>query len=754
MPAAGQTPDSTTHTLSGFVFDAESGTSLVGAHVYVPSVERGTSTNSQGFYSLPLPEDSVTVVVSYLGYEQKAVSMELQADRGRDILLERSTVQADSVTVTADRKPLQKSTRPSTVRVKGQRAEQVPTVLGEADVLKTLQLMPGVQSGTEGTSGLYVRGGTPDQNLMLLDGAPVFNSSHLFGFLSVFNPDIVQNVELMKGAFPSQYGGRLSSVVKVNLEDGHQEEYQAEGSLGLISSRLTVQGPISEGTTSFLISGRRSYADLLTRAFTDPNGGYFFYDVNAKLNHQFSETDQLAWNVYVGDDRFYSTEAAEGDFDFGWGNITSTLRWNHVYGSNLFGTTSLRYSRYQFDVNASQEEEGDTYRLRYRSGIQAVELAGRWEYSPNARHDIRFGGSGTYQQFRPGATQYEVSAEDETKDTTIAPTGRIPTAHVAVYAEDNIKWTERLATNLGLRAATFAVEGTSYWLAQPRFSARYLLPMDWALKGSYSLMWQPVHRLTSSTIELPTDLWVPSTRSVPPAQSHQVTLGVSRSFQDRKYEVRVQGYGKLMDNLVEYEQGASFSLVAGEEWDTQVETGRGWSYGGEVLLRKTRGRLSGWGSYTLSWTRRQFDALNEGEPFPFRYDRRHNFSMTASYDLTDVTSVTGTWVYSTGKAVTIPQGRYRGRPSFGENPQFVDEELDYTDRNGFRMPSYHRLDLGFFFKWGNRDGFHALKTGVYNAYNRKNPFFVNMSPVRGGGFKAESVSVLPALPYVSYQFKF
>lgn len=755
-PAAGQLPDSTAHTLSGLVVDEASGDALAGAHVYVPSLKRGTSTNNQGFYSLSLPGDSVTVVVSYLGYEQATISLRLQSDRRRTIRLSRSAVQADSVRVTARQTPLQQTTRTSTVRIEGQRAEDLPTVLGEADVLKALQLMPGVQSGGEGTSGLYVRGGTPDQNLLLLDGAPLYNASHLFGAFSVFNPDIVQNVELMKGGFPARYGGHLSSVVKVNVEEGHREDHQVDGSVGFVSSRLTVQGPISGENTSFLIAGRRTYADLLTRAVSDPNGGYFFYDVNAKLNHRFSETDRLIGTLYVGDDRFYSAGDSEGEFDFGWGNIMATLRWNHVFESDLFGTASFRYSRYQFDVSANEEDDGDTFRLRYRSEIEDLSLGGHLEYTPNARHEVHVGGTVTYQQFRPGATQYNVSraGEETGRDTTIAPAGHIRAVDAAVYAQDEIEWTERLATNVGVRAAMFAVGGRPYGSIQPRLSARYLLPNDWAVKGSYSLMWQPVHRLTNSTIGLPTDLWVPSTRAVPPEQSHQVTLGLSRSFRNRTYEVRMEGYGKLMDHLVEYKQGASFSLVAGEEWDTQVETGRGWSYGGEVLLRKTRGRMSGWVSYTLSWTRRQFDGLNEGEAFPFRYDRRHDFSTTLTYDLTDVTSATATWVYSTGKAVTLPQSRYRGQPAFDDQRRSVPEEVGYSDRNGFRMPSYHRLDLGLRFQWGDRDGFHALRTGAYNAYNRKNPYFVNVTDGRRGGLDATAVSIFPVLPYVSYQFKF
>jgi hypothetical protein len=747
-------PDSTRHTLSGFVVDAESGEMLVGANLYVPSFQQGTTTNRHGFYSLSLPSDSVRLVVSYLGYERKVLRLDMTADRRRDVALSPSAVQAGSLEVTAEREPLQQTTRTSTVEITSARVEQIPTLLGEADVLKTLQLMPGVQSGNEGTSGLYVRGGTPDQNLILLDGAPLYNVSHLFGFLSVFNPDIVQNVRLTKGGFPARYGGHLSSVVEVNVEDGNQQEYPVEGSLGLLASRLTVQGPIEEGKTSFLLSGRRTYADLMLRAAVDDLGaGYFFYDFNAKLNHEFSSTDRVFWSLYRGDDRFHSIDNQGASFDFGWGNLTSTLRWNHVYDDNLFGSLALRYSRYQFDINAESEDGDDTFRLRYRSGIQDVELEGNFDYTPNERHEVRAGAVVTYHQFRPGATEFKVS--DSNPDTTIAPSNRVHAVNAAAYVEDRIEWTERLSTNTGLRATTFVVDGTSYWSLQPRLSSRYLLPGDWALKGSYSLMVQPIHLLSNSTIGLPTDLWVSSTPEVPPERSHQVTLGLSRSFLNRKYEVRLEGYGKLMDNLLEYKQGAQYTLTATTDWVSRVTTGRGWSYGAELLMRRTRGRTTGWIGYTLSWTRRQFDTLNDGEPFPFRYDRRHDFSATVTHQLTDVTSVTATWVYGTGDAVTAPEGRYRGRR--GSMDRFNiggGEVLDYTDRNGFRMPAYHRLDLGMRFKWGDRQGYHALKLGAYNAYNRKNPYFFQTRTAEDGGLEAEAVTLFPILPYLNYQFKF
>ncbi len=744
-------PDSQEHTLSGFVLDADNGETLAGANLYVPALQRGTTTNEHGFYSLTLPEAPLQLVVSYLGYENKAFSLELQSDRRRDIELSPSTVQAGSLEVTAEQTPLQQTTRTSTVEITPTRAVQTPTLLGETDVMKTLQLMPGAQSGNEGTSGLYVRGGTPDQNQILLDGAPLYNVSHLFGFLSVFNPDIVQNVRLTKGGFPARYGGHLSSVVEVSVEDGNRKHYEAEGNVGLLSSRLAVQGPIVEDQTSFLLAGRRTYADLLMRPFVDDDEwiGYHFYDVNAKINHQFSSTDRVFWSLYTGDDRISSRAGAnsDSDFDFGWGNITSTLRWTHVFGDQLFGSTTLRYSQYQFDINAEREgRDGDLYRLHYRSGIEDWGLQTNLDYSPNSRHDLRAGTEITFHQFRPGAFQYkDPSGSGTPLDTTIAPSDPVRAFDASVYLEDNLTWTSRLKTNLGVRASTFLVEETNYWTVQPRLSIRYLLPQEWALKGSYSLMRQPIHLLTNSSIGLPTDLWVSSTQKVPPERAHQVTLGLARSFRNGEYEVRLESYGKRMNHLIEYKQGASFTLTTDTDWQNRIETGRGWSYGAELLLRRTRGRTSGWFGYTLSWTRRQFDALNQGNPFPFRYDRRHDVSTTVTHELTDVTTLTATWVYGTGNAITLPVTYYRdGRGGRVE---------DYGERNSFRMRPYHRLDLGLDFKWGDQEGFHALKVGAYNAYNRKNPYFLTTEETADGALQGRSISLFPVLPYINYRFK-
>jgi len=484
--------------------------------------------------------------------------------------------------------------------------------------------------------------------------------------------------------------------------------------------------------------------------------------VNAKLNHRFSSSDKLAFSLYTGDDEFYNREDdGSSVFELGWGNLTSTLQWTHVFGNQLFGSATLRYSQYQFGVDAERNTQDDSFRLRYRSGIRDWGLKANLDYDPSPRHSVRTGLDLTHHRFRPGATQYRNDRGPETAlDTTIAPSDPVRALDASLYAEDNVTWTDRFKTNLGLRATGFFVQGTSYLSLQPRVSARYLLPNDWALKGSYAWMYQPIHLLTNSSVGLPTDLWVSSTAEVPPERAHQVTLGTARSFRDRAYEVRVEGYGKLMQNLLEYEQGAAFTLATDAEWEDQVETGRGWSYGAEVLLRRTRGETTGWLSYTLSWTRRQFDALNDGEPFPFRYDRRHDLTATASHQFTDVTAASATWTYRSGTAVTLPTARYR-TPDIGPGGSLVEGYFSglravkaYGQRNGYRMRAYHRLDLGLTFTWGDRSGFHALKVGVYNAYNRKNPYFLRTKRGPSGALQGETISPLPAVPYLNYRFRF
>ena len=772
------------HTLSGYVEDAASGEKLIGAVLYEPTLQKGATTNRYGFFSLTLPAGPLKVVVFHIGYQSDTLATRLDQDVQLTIALQPTPLEMGTVQVEAERlDPIQEQSQMSVVQVPIRQIKNAPVLMGEVDVLKTLQLLPGVQSGAEGMSGLYVRGGSPDQNLLLLDGAPVYNASHLFGFFSVFNANAIKNVQLTKAGFPARYGGRLSSVLEVDMKDGNMKTFEGEGSVGLIASQLTWQGPLRKDRTSFIVSARRTYIDLLIRPFLRSNnkGGYHFYDLNAKLNHIFSPYSRVFLNVYGGDDRFWSDieDRDIGDnyrkedtlaANFGWGNITSTLRWNYLFSNQLFGNLTAIYSRYQLSTavdhrsttTLNRERETDTLRLRYRSGIRDWGLKLDFDYIPNPAHYIRFGGSSTLHTYSPGATQIKVNpADGAPEDTTLA--AQITDAlEYSLYGEDDVHLTDRLKANVGLHSSGFLVNDEFYTSLQPRVSTRFLLPSDWAVKASYALMRQYIHLLSNSTVGLPTDLWLPATERVRPQWSRQFGVGLARQLKDQ-YEFSLEGYYKTMTNLIEYREGASFLVGFGEseDWQDKVEIGQGWSYGAELFVQKKRGRTTGWIGYTLSWTKRRFDRLNQGRTFPYRYDRRHDLALVLSYQLTPSTSFSLTWVYGTGNAATLPVARYHGyrEHSVGGREIWIPDILPYEtqiygDRNSYRMAAFHRLDLGFNF--GDKHGFSL---GVYNAYNRKNPYFIyfdddydpNTTDIRR---RAKQVSLFPLLPWVNYRFKF
>ena len=772
------------HTLSGYVEDAASGEKLIGAVLYEPTLQKGATTNRYGFFSLTLPAGPLKVVVFHIGYQSDTLATRLDQDVQLTIALQPTPLEMGTVQVEAERlDPIQEQSQMSVVQVPIRQIKNAPVLMGEVDVLKTLQLLPGVQSGAEGMSGLYVRGGSPDQNLLLLDGAPVYNASHLFGFFSVFNANAIKNVQLTKAGFPARYGGRLSSVLEVDMKDGNMKTFEGEGSVGLIASQLTWQGPLRKDRTSFIVSARRTYIDLLIRPFLRSNnkGGYHFYDLNAKLNHIFSPYSRVFLNVYGGDDRFWSDieDRDIGDnyrkedtlaANFGWGNITSTLRWNYLFSNQLFGNLTAIYSRYQLSTavdhrsttTRNRERETDTLRLRYRSGIRDWGLKLDFDYIPNPTHYIRFGGSGTLHTYSPGATQIKVNpADGAPEDTTLA--AQITDAlEYSLYGEDDVHLTDRLKANVGLHSSGFLVNDEFYTSLQPRVSTRFLLPSDWAVKASYALMRQYIHLLSNSTVGLPTDLWLPATERVRPQRSRQFGVGLARQLKDQ-YEFSLEGYYKTMTNLIEYREGASFLLGfdESEDWQDRVEIGQGWSYGAELFVQKKRGRTTGWIGYTLSWTKRRFDRLNQGHTFPYRYDRRHDLALVLTHQLTRSANFSLTWVYGTGNAATLPVARYYGyrEHSVGGHEIWLPhvpsyETQIYGDRNSYRMSAFHHLDLGFNF--GDKHGFSL---GVYNAYNRKNPYFIyfdddydpNTTDIKR---RAKQVSLFPLLPWLNYRFKF
>lgn len=758
-------------TFSGYVRDAATGETLVGANLYAPDAETGTVTNAYGFFSLALPAatDSASVLVSYIGYEPQTLLFRSDARGPLDIALAPVQTELGTVDVVADRSDPLEDTQMSTASIPISRIKSLPALLGEVDVLKALQLLPGVQSGTEGTSGLYVRGGGPDQNLLLLDGAPVYNASHLFGFFSTFNADALKSVDLIKGGFPARYGGRLSSVLDLRMKEGNMKELAGEGAVGLVASRLTLEGPILKDRASFLVSGRRTYIDLLAAPFLPENekAGYYFYDLNAKANAILGPRDRVYASLYAGQDRFSASveddfSRTEGGLD--WGNLTTTLRWNHQFSGRLFANAAFLFSRYRFDVEALEERRGDdpaTFAARYRSGIRDVGGRIDFDFVPSARHYVRFGGALTRHRYSPGAvtSRTDGAGGGLDLDGPIAASPAIDATEGVVYAEDDLRLSRALTVNLGLHASGFAVRDARFFSLQPRLATRLRIGEATAVRASYAAMKQYIHLLTNAGLGLPTDLWLPATAEVPPQTSHQIALGVTRTFGPR-YEVSVEAYTKWMEDLTEYGEGASFFNTAFDDWESQLTSGSGRAYGVEVFLQKKTGRTTGWVGYTLAWSDRQFDALNGGARFPYRYDRRHDVSVVLNQRLSERVEFAATWVYGAGPAITLPVGRM---PGFPDDPAFpggffygyaVD---DFGERGGFRMPAYHRLDVAINFHKETRWGERTLTLGAYNAYNRKNPFFVMLTNEYDGQTARpvfKQISLFPIIPAISYRFQF
>jgi hypothetical protein len=597
--------------------------------------------------------------------------------------------------------------------------------------------------------------------------------SHLFGFFSVFNADALKSVQLTKGGFPARYGGRLSSVLDIQMKEGNNKEFHGEGSIGLISSKLTLEGPILKNKASYIVSARRTYIDILAAPIIaaatqgQGSGGYYFYDLNAKVNWEISPKDRIYLSTYTGDDKFYASSKTvepgyEDKFKFGlaWGNSIAAARWNHQFSPKLFSNLTTTYSRYRYLVSASQETkqavgtstQTTSFDLSYFSGIRDWAMKYDFDYSYNPNHTFKFGLNSIQHRFTPDAISQKYVDGTSVYDTSISPSPAINAIESFIYAEDEWKINSKLNVNYGAHFSTFYVNGKLYHSLQPRLSARYLLPGSIALKASYSKMQQYIHLLSNSGISLPTDLWLPATDKIAPMNSNQVAVGLAKGLRNNEFELSLEGYYKTMHHLIEYKEGQSF--LGSTDWQNKVETGgKGWSYGSELFLQKKVGKLSGWVGYTLSWTWRQFDNLNDGKKYPYRYDRRHDISVVASYQLRDDLSVAFTWVYGTGNAMTFPKNSFISYQSFGG----INENYDYGNRNSFRMPPYHRMDLGLTKtkkrKWGEEN----INISVYNAYSRLNPYFIYIENYNQMGQqvrRVKQVSLFPIIPSISYSFKF
>lgn len=758
--------------VTGTVSEAGSGENLIGANIYDRQAQKGAVTNQFGYFSYTTKNDSVDLYFSFVGYQTVHSKFKVLKDTVLNVSLIPDGLLQEVVVSSESMDQVQEVTRMSTINVPIRQIKELPALMGEVDVFKILQLLPGVQSGTEGASGLYVRGGGPDQNLILLDGVPVYNASHLFGFFSIFNADAINNVELIKGGFPARYGGRLSSVIDVTMKEGNMEEIKGEGSIGIIASKLTVEGPINKGKTSFIVSGRRTYLDLLARPLIKALGsgnetaGYYFYDVNGKVNHKINDRNRLYFSIYNGNDKaysrmseFYVNEDTRTDFsdEFGlqWGNFITAIRWNSILSSQLFSNFTFTHSQYKFDLFSNYDETRTTpdavtessYRDRYVSGIRDWAAKADFEYLPNPENYIRFGANLIAHRFSPGV----YAARGTGLEPVQLGAQELNSVEYAVYVEDDISITDRLKANVGLHYAGFFTEGQHYNSLQPRLAARYLLDQNTSLKASFVTMTQFIHLLTNAGLGLPTDLWVPATPQIGPQTAMQVAVGAVKNIGG--IEVSVEGYYKTMDGLIEYKDGATY-LNIDQDWQEKVAVGEGRSVGAEVFVQKKVGRISGWVGYTWSMTDRRFDEISFGEWFPYKYDRRHDISIAMTHEWKSNKDFSAVWVYGTGNAVTLPTMRYEGPLSSAWGGNFRQDIQYFESRNNFRAPSYHRLDLSFSWwktkSWGER----KWTLGVYNAYNRLNPFFLDMSRDRAGQRKVIQYSLFPIIPSFTYTFKF
>lgn len=773
-------------TIRGFITDRSNGERLLNANIYEEKMTRGTISNNFGFYSLTLPTGNYTLICSFIGYQSQKLELKLSSDTIIDFKLE-TLADLEEVTVVGQKIDSKlTSTQMSKVDVAMEKVRSLPAFLGEADVIKTIQLLPGVQSGTEGTSGLYVRGGGPDQNLILLDDVPVYNAEHLFGFFSVFNTDAIKNVSFYKGGFPARFGGRLSSVLDVRMKDGNDKELHGNFSIGLISSKFNLEGPLVKDKTTFNFSVRRTYADLIARPLiqsaseADEISGYFFQDLNMKISHKFSDKSRIYLSTYTGKDKAYYRSDSEytqnndswqskDRFHLGWGNITSALRWNYLFSNKLFANTTLTYSNYLFDVDEKSSDKnlttnkGDSFGLDYESGIEDWGLKMDFDYFPVPNHRVKFGGNLIAHTFKPGILAFKESdAGNSAKIDTAYGNPNISAQEMYLYLEDNIELSSRLSVNLGLHASGFMVDKTFYPSLQPRISARYMATDRLSLKAAYSKMSQNIHLLSSSTINLPTDLWLPTTKKIKPQNSHQFALGGVYQI-NPAVDFSIEGFYKSMSNLLEYKEGASF-VGATTGWESKVEMGKGWSYGAEFLLEKKIGKTTGWIGYTWSKAERQFDNLNWGRKFYARYDRRHDISVVLTHHFSKRFDVGMTWVYGTGNAVTLPTQvvSTASIPSQDPNQSYFSPNYEYFgQRNNYRMPSYHRMDIGFNFHKQKKHGIRTWNLSLYNAYSRQNPFFLYFKSTTDAEYnqtgklrKLTQLSLFPIIPAITYSYKF
>ena len=751
------------YTLSGNIKDAANGEELIGTTVIIKEIPNtGVTTNAYGFYSITLPEGKYTVETSYVGYKPFVQSIELNKNIKLNIEIGSSIQDLGEVEITAEKKNANITKAQMGVeKLDIQEIKNIPVLFGEKDILKTLQLLPGIKSAGEGNSGFYVRGGSADQNLILLDEAPVYNASHLLGFFSTFNSDAIKDVTIYKGGMPAEYGGRLASVLDIKMNDGNNKRYGVSGGIGAISSRINIEGPIVKERGSFLLTARRTYADVFLKLAKDTSlkeTTLYFYDLNAKANYRINDNNRLFLSGYFGRDVF----GFDNLFGFDWGNSTGTLRWNHLFNDKLFSNTSAIFSNYNYKIKIGTGDE----EFNITSKIQDLNFKQDFQYYINSDNSIKFGANIIRHNFIPG-----VISSGAASGVNNLKLNEKYAYETAAYISQEIKLKERIQLTYGLRANYFALvgpgnistydtEGNSikiesflrgelvqgYFNLEPRFSTSYTLNEFSSLKASYTRNTQNLHLLSNSASTTPTDLWIPSSNNVRPEIADQISLGYFKNFDDNKYEFSVETYYKNMQNQIDYRNGAQ--LIFNEDVEAEIISGTGRAYGIEFFVKKKYGKFNGWLGYTLAKSERKFLGINDEIYFPAKQDRTHEVSIVGMYDVSAKWNLSATWVYNTGNAVTFPVGKYT-----------LDNQtiLQYGDRNANRLPAYHRLDLGATLQRKKTAKFESSwNFSIYNVYARKNAFSISFRDSKDDPTKTEAVklSLFSIIPSVTYNFKF
>lgn len=782
-------------TISGHISDSASGETLIGAGIVEGSSMTGAVTNNFGYYTLTLPSGEYDFHYSYVGYEDQVLHVSLQRDTVLNVMLKGGQTLSSSHVVARKDAGI-KSTYLGSVDIPAAQIKNTPVLFGEADVLKVLQMMPGVQGGNEGFSGIYVRGGGPDENLIMLDGVPIYNVDHMLGIFSVFQPEAVKKVTLYKGSFPARYGGRVSSIVDIRTNDGNMKETHGTVSIGLISDKLHLEGPIIKDKLSYSVSARGMhtvlYGPIIKSVLKDAYANYYFYDLNGKVTWRLSDRDRFYFGAYNGRDRFIYKENSNGegtttigdvttyhqykdrtDVGIFWGNTVGSARWNHVFNSKLFANTTVSYNRYNMVMGAGTVEtdivngikSSSRYHLDYHSGIRDLGARVDFDYNPSPQHLVKFGSEYIHHTFIPermSAVNREIEGGETQIDTTLHftdPKKRYQGNELSFYAEDDFSLTDHITLNPGLHLSMFNTEGKTYWSLQPRVSAKLSTNVGLSFKAGYARMAQYVHLLSSAQVSLPVDLWVPITKDIRPVTSDQFSVG---AYYDKikGWEFSVEGYLKEMDNILEYKDG-TLMLGTSEGWENRVEMGQGTARGLEFLIQKTSGKTTGWLAYTLAKSDRIFPdgSINNGERFPYKYDRRHSIDLNVDHRFNDKWGMDVTWSFATGGTTTVPvrQVNVLHPDGFITDAQYVDH------RNNFRIPPSHRLNVGFSHHKKRRHGERIWNLSVYNVYNRMNPNFVFMDygsdfdskgNYLGTSLKMHKITILPVMPSLSWTRNF